>query len=202
MYRLQTIHPAELPVQAQQGQVVRYPAWALNLAATALFIAVAPILVLITWRLQALSTHGLSLPLTLPDLLVVLIAALVTTIIHESIHATVFRAYGYRVSFGVAWRLLAVYTATFRQFSRRDHALISSLAPLIVITVGMLPLLAVENRYVVMFAFGALLTNTTGAVGDLYLAWLLHRLPRQAILYDVDPAHMIIINDPNEILAL
>jgi len=56
----------------------------------------------------------------------------------------------------------------------------------------MLPLLAVPNHYVASVAFSVLLTNTPGAVGDLHLAWQLLRLPRQTLLYDIDPTRMLV----------
>lgn len=36
-----------------------------------------------------------------------------------------------------------------------------------------------------------LLANTPGAVDDMHLAWQLLRLPRQTLLYDLDPARML-----------
>ena len=117
---------------------------------------------------------------------------MMTTIIHELIHGGVLRSYEYRVAYGVSWRLLVAYAAAFGQFQQRNHALVNALAPLIIITTATVPLLLVPNHYVALAACIALLTNTTGAVGDMYMIWQLLWLPRETLLYEVDPGQVLI----------
>ena len=53
-------------------------------------------------------------------------------------------------------------------------------------------MLALPNTIIVWLALIALMMNTGGAVGDLYLVWRLLRLPRETLLYDVDVKTMLI----------
>ena len=181
------------PIGYQPGYIIRHPTLALNLAALALSIMLLPLLGVITWELHGgMSALPVEVTLTLWDISVAIIATIMTMVVHEMIHAAVLRAYGYRASFGIVWRLLVAYAAAFQQLQRREHALVTALAPIVVITAVTLPLLAAPNHYSVIVAFVVLVTNTAGAIGDLYLAWQLVRLPRRALLYDVDPTQMVI----------
>jgi hypothetical protein len=67
-----------------------------------------------------------------------------------------------------------------------------ALAPLIALTAILVPMLAVSSRIVVLVGMSALLMNTAGAVGDVYLVWRLKRLPRPTSLYDVDEKTMLV----------
>lgn len=78
------------------------------------------------------------------------------------------------------------YAAVYDEPIERRHVFRIALAPVVIITVAMLPLLAFPNRYVVLVAFSALLTNTTGSVGDLYLMWRLKDLPQWTLLSDIN----------------
>mgnify|MGYP002381342272 CR=1 FL=1 len=181
------------PIEYQPGYVLRHPTLTLNLLALAVSVISLPLLGVITWELHGgVSALPIEVTLTFLDIPVALIAAIFTIVFHELIHTAVLRSFGYRVSYGIAWRLLVAYAAAFRQLQRRDHALVTAVTPLALITVIALPLLATSSQYIVMFAFSVLLTNTAGAVSDMYLAWQLLRLPRQTLLYDVDTTHMII----------
>ena len=181
------------PVGYQPGSIVRHPIRALNLVTIGLSVILVPLLGIITWELHGgLSALPIEVTLTPLDIPVALIATISTIMLHELIHATVLRVYGYQVSFGIVWQLLVAYAAAFRQLQRRDHALVTTLAPIVLLTAVMLPLLAAPNHYIVIVAFVVLLTNTAGAVGDLYLTWRLLCLPRQSLLYDVDPTQVMI----------
>ena len=182
----------EPPAGYQEGYILRYPVLALNIAAIALFGAMAPLLGMIIWRTQGIPVQAFDLLLTPLGSVVLLAITIVTVATHELIHGGVLHYYGYRVAYGVSWRLLVAYAAAFGQFQQRRHALLNALAPLVVITAAVVPLLLVPNRTVAIGACIALLTNTTGAVGDLYITWRLLRLPRRTLLYDVDPAQVLI----------
>jgi hypothetical protein len=119
----------------------------------------------------------------------VLLALVVTVVAHEWLHGLVFRYYGYDVSYGFVPSMGAFYAAAFEQFHDRDELLRIGLAPLVVITAVCLPLLAVPISSVAMTAALVLVVNTAGAVGDLYLAWRLWRLPPNTLMHDVDIRH-------------
>ncbi len=174
-------------VDYQPARVLGYPALAINLTAAGGSIILLPLLGTLTWELHRLLMQPLDLPLTLVDALVMVLATAMTIVTHECIHAFVLRAHGYHVTCDIAWRQFAVYTAAFGQLQQRHHVLWNALAPLVLISVAMLPLLASADHYAVTIAFAALLTNTAGSTADLYLIWRRVRLPRPTLLLDVDP---------------
>ena len=181
------------PAGYQHAYVVRYPMLVLNLVSVVVFIILVPLLGVLAWRLhKAPLAFPVEVRLTLLDIPGGLVASIMTGVFHELIHGIVLRYYGYRASYGMAWRLFAAYAAAFGQFQRRDHAILNTLAPLVIISLIMFPLLAMPNHYAIIVAYSALLTNIPGAVGDLYMAWRLLRLPRQTLLYEVDPRQLLI----------
>jgi len=119
------------------------------------------------------------------------------TVLHELVHGAVYRRLGYRVSYGVAPQLGAFYAATFHQFQRRNDNLVVGLAPLVVLNTALLPLLFVPIPLVAFGAFVALLFNTAGAAGDLYLAAALLRMPADAVMYDSDVRHCYVFYPEN-----
>ena len=125
-------------------------------------------------------------------LILVIVTVLFTLVIHEWIHGLVYRLLGYRVTFGVSAHLFAAYAAAFGQWQTRNHNIIAALAPLLVLTMVCIPLMALPNQAIAWLALTALMMNTSGAVGDLYLVWRLLRLPRETLLYDVDEKTMLI----------
>ena len=176
----------------QPRQVIRYPALAINLASVAILCIITPLAIWLTYLLQTIALHAFTFPLTLDDILLGWFAMIATLGIHEAIHVVVIRVYGYDASCGLLWRQLAAYAGAFGQWLPRRHALLITLAPLIIITIIALPLLAAAQRLLVVVGFSTLLANTSGAAGDLYITWQLLRLPRQALIYDVDATHMLI----------
>ena len=111
-----------------------------------------------------------------------------TVVVHELVHGLAYRLLGYRVEYGIALNMGAAYAAAFGQFQTRGDNLAVGLAPLLAFTVILTPLLA-GPLPVALAAFLALVVNTSGAVGDLYLVWRLLRMPEGTLLYDVDIRH-------------
>jgi hypothetical protein len=180
------------PAGYQSGHVVRYPALAVNLASMALLCIITPLLVWLTSVLQAMTVHPVALPLTLEDLLLGWSTMIATVGVHEAIHVVIIRVCGYHASCGFMRRQFAAYAGAFGQWQLRRHALLITLAPLVVITAVAVPLLGAAQRSLVVVGFSALLANTGGVAGDLYVTWRLLWLPRQALIYDVDPMQMLI----------
>ena len=181
-----------LPDGYQPRPVVRYPALAVNLASVALLCIITPSLIWLTSVLQAMAVHAFALPLTLEDLLLGWGAMIATVGVHEAIHVVIIRVFGYHPSCGFMWRQLAAYAGAFGQWQLRRHALLITLAPLVVITAVAIPLLGAAHRSLVVVGFSVLLANTSGVAGDLYVTWRLLWLPSQALIYDVDPTQMLI----------
>jgi hypothetical protein len=108
-----------------------------------------------------------------------------TVVLHELVHGLAFRSLGFRVSFGVAPRLGAFYTAIFEQFQTRRQLALAVVAPLAVLTPLGVVLLLIPGPHVPYVWFGLVL-NTGGAVGDLFVVWRLRGLPPGTLFYDVD----------------
>jgi hypothetical protein len=161
----------------------------MNIGAVVLVLVMVPLLAGITWLLQGKSPLSGNTSLTGGWVVVFcLVVAAVTIVVHELIHGLVYLLLGYHVSFGIYWRL-GFYTAAMRQFQKRDHIIISALAPLVTLSVVMLPMLAIRSSLIVESAFIVLLVNTGGAFGDLYLSWRLAHIPRRTLAFDSDSSH-------------
>lgn len=168
-----------------------YPAGKLTLLSVGIAFVGTPALMLLTWWAQG-SPDPLSVTLDGGDMLVVVLTIVLTVVVHELIHGAVMGGSGYRVSYGIFWQLGGFYTAAFKQFVTRDHTITIALAPLLVITPLGIVLLLLPVGLAVIVGLTALLINTTGAIGDIYLTWRLLRLPRTTLLYDVSIERMLI----------
>ena len=170
-----------------------YPKLQLQLAAVALIIIITPLLVVLTWLLQGRpGQFPLPIQPTFGDLMVVLATIMVTVLVHELIHGLVYQLLGYKVSYGVSLQLMAAYAGAFGQWQQRRHNILVALAPLVLLTLLLIPLLSVSQPTLVFIAFTALLFNIGGAVGDLYLVWRLLRWPATSLLYDVNTSTMLV----------
>ena len=165
-----------------------YPMGKLQIAAIIVFVATGMgLLFFMGWW------HGtLTFSLGLGELLAVVLTVVVVIVVHELVHGAVYRWLGYKVSYGIAWKLGAAYAAVFGQFQQRGHNFATAVAPLIVLTTLFWPLLLLPNGLLNLIGFTAILFNTSGAVGDLYLSWRLWRLSPSSLLYDVSPEKMLI----------
>lgn len=132
------------------------------------------------------SSTGFSFAIPLETILVAVLAIGAVTILHELVHGLVLRVRGYRVSYGFAVHLGAFYAAAFEQYYTREDCLLVAVAPLVALTIILVPLLFVPSPLVAFAAFIALLFNTIGAAGDLYLITRLRRMPTGTLLYDSD----------------
>ena len=125
-----------------------------------------------------------------------LFAFLTVAVVHELLHGVAYQRYGYEVRYGVYWRFGAVYAAVFHQFHSREDNLRVGIAPLLIITVVCLPLLAVPQPIIATTAFFVLVLNTGGAMGDAYALWRLYRMPRGTVMYDLNIDNMYVF-EPN-----
>ncbi|WP_267643847.1 DUF3267 domain-containing protein [Haloarchaeobius amylolyticus] len=115
-----------------------------------------------------------------------LVAVAGVTVAHELVHGLVYRLRGYEVSYGVAPHVGAFYVAAFHQFQGRRDNLLVGIAPLVVLTPLLAGLVFVPSPLVAFGAFVALVVNTAGSAGDLYLVARLLRLPDGTLMYDSD----------------
>ncbi len=122
----------------------------------------------------------------------------ITVVVHELIHGLVFQRHGYEVQYGFLLRKGAFFTAALGQFQRREHLYSVALAPLVIITIVFLPLLFVPVPLIAITALFVLIVNTAGAIGDVYLYWVLTRLPAGSLFYDVDIERMYVYQPLND----
>jgi hypothetical protein len=156
-------------------------------------LGITPLLLLLVSQLQGQSIGKVIVRVDrTTDLAIVVVTVVATMVIHELAHGLAYRLLGYRVTYGVSGHLFAAYAAALEQWQKRDHNVIVALAPLIVLTVILVPMLAASSSIVVLIGMSALLMNTAGAVGDVYLVWRLRQLPRATLLYDIDDRTMLV----------
>jgi hypothetical protein len=178
-----------------------YPKSRLNLVAVVLGLVLLLVLSLLTWLLHGRPSSDSFTFSGLQAILILSILCLVpigTVIVHEYVHGLAYRLFGYRVTYGIVWPFGA-YAGAFHQYQTRQHALIVALAPLCVITLLFVPLLALPNPVVIVIAFLVFLLNTSGSVADVYWAWRLARILPTALQYDTD-AHHIYIYEPTGVV--
>jgi len=181
------------PASYHPAMPFQYPKVKLQIAALIVLALTTPLFLLLVRVLHRQAARQPFVLVSGPlDLLPVAVTVLATALIHEGIHGVAYRLLGYRVTFGLSKHLLAAYAAALDQWQTRPHNLIVALAPLVLLTGILLPLLAVRSRAVVLMALAALMMNTAGAVGDLYLAGRLLRMPRGTLLYDKDDRTMLV----------
>jgi hypothetical protein len=181
------------PAGYQPAVRFQYPKVKLQVAALVVLLGITPLLLLLASLLQRKSVGKVIADLyRTSDLAIVIVTVLAAVVIHELIHGFAYRLLGYRITYGVSLRLFAAYAAALGQWQKRDHNVIAALAPLTALTAIFVPMLAVPNRIAVLVGLGALLMNTAGAVGDVYLVCRLMRWPRATLLYDVDEKTMLV----------
>lgn len=117
------------------------------------------------------------------------VGVLGTSALHELVHGLAFRLRGYEPSYGVAVNMGAFYAAAFHQYQGRRDAMVSLVAPLVVLDLCYLPLLFAPSGLVAFTAFVGLLINTGGAAGDIYMLARVWRMPEGTLLYDSDARH-------------
>lgn len=129
--------------------------------------------------------------LVVPDLFllggVFVLVVVGVPVVHELVHATVYRLLGYDVSYGVAPSVGGFYVAAVGQFQTRRANLLVALAPLALLTpLGLLGM-AGGGPVVQALTYLGLVLNTAGAVGDIYLAVRLLRVPPGTLMYEGVP---------------
>jgi len=110
----------------------------------------------------------------------------VTILCHEAIHGIFFALLKYKVSFGAVLPV-GVYTMARNQFIKRKHYLIIAIAPLLLINTICIALLFLKIPAISDVAIWALILNTSGAVGDMWLFYTIKKSPKNTLFYDTSP---------------
>ncbi|BAZ09034.1 hypothetical protein NIES4071_08400 [Calothrix sp. NIES-4071] len=119
-----------------------------------------------------------------------------TTVIHELVHGIAFAAFGGspRYGFKVKFLLPLAYATSPGDYFRRNAFIIIGLAPLIVIDVVCLLLLAIFPQ--TSWLIWVIAFNTAGAIGDIWIAVQLLRCPKSVQVEDREEG-MAIYAPPN-----
>jgi hypothetical protein len=181
----------EAPKGYREAYQFHYPKIILSIASILSLVVLLPILITIRSYLNPWASR-FNFATSWADVLIIVATVLVVIFIHEWLHGITYQILGYRVKYGFNWKLFAAYACAYNQFQQRKHNLIVAWIPLIVINVISLPLLASSSHWHSLVGFAALLFNTSGAVGDLYLIYTLLRLPERTLLYDIDSETMLV----------
>lgn len=151
----------------------------LFLAGIALFVG----LNLLSYRLETGHSHSqLTWSLALLALGANVLSYLLVLVLHEGIHGLIFALMGGRPSFGA--RLpLALYCGAPNQLFTRNAYLAVGLAPLVLISLGGIALIALAPTIAPFVQLG-LIGNFSGAAGDLWAARILLRQPPRMLIQD------------------
>ncbi|RPJ29296.1 MAG: DUF3267 domain-containing protein [Chloroflexi bacterium] len=121
----------------------------------------------------------------LSEIGLVFIGLLITLVLHELTHGLVMQIFGAKPKYGVIWKGLMFYaTSPEYAFHRNNYAVIA-LAPLIFISIlvvlGMW--LLQGTLWVVLLGICGIL-NASGAVGDIWITFIVLRYPNTAYVID------------------
>ena len=151
-----------------------------------LSVVVALIVLLPVWLL---APEGAEFVHELPGLLMLLAGMFAYIILHEAVHGVCFWAYSkQKPRFG--WKSAYAYAASDCYY-RKDPYLVIALAPVVlwgVVLALLAALLPVEWYWTVQLIQ---LINLSGAAGDLYVTWLLCRMPSDILIQDAGVAMQV-----------
>lgn len=145
---------------------------------------------LLQWLRPDINTGGFSLTFEVAGLaailtpfLVILGVTAVMIFVHEAIHGIFFRVYtGGKVKF--AFKGAYAYAAAPGWYIPKKPYMVVSLAPLVLMTVGgVLALVWVPANWVIPIML-LVAMNAAGAVGDIYVFWLLTRMAEDVFIRD------------------
>lgn len=149
---------------------------------------------IILWVLPLLRPDLVELSVTIGGLadllrflLIALIVLVVMVVLHEGLHGLMFWHFtGDRPTFG--FKGLYAYAAAPNWYLPRNQHLVVALAPLIVITLGGLLLVAVLPEAAVLPIIAIVALNAGGAIGDILAALWLLRVDAAALVQDTGDA--------------
>ena len=150
-------------------------------------LSLAPLIVgligLTAWWRLVVYWRGLHPGADVP-LLIGGIGALLVLGLHECVHAVVVALVGHRPKFGAKLDKGVIYVTTDQGLFRHDEFIAVALAPIVVLSVAALALIYALPDPVGYWIGIAALINAGGAIGDLWMTWVVLRYPRAAIIKD------------------
>lgn len=129
----------------------------------------------------------------IPWLLGAVIAIVVVLPLHELIHGIAIRMVGHKARYGIKLDKGVLYATADQALFRKREYLLVALAPLVVITLlGMFLMLIVPWQWAYFVALGVII-NAGGAIGDLWMVFILLRYPRSALVRDLEDGFVIYV---------
>lgn len=128
---------------------------------------------------------------------VVIAAILLTIVLHELAHGITMRRFGAQPRYGVLWKQGMFYaTAPGFAFRRNDYIKIA-LAPLIILSLlAILGMWFLSGTFwVAALAIGGVI-NASGAIGDLWITWIVLRFPVTAYVVDEKDGIRVFLRKP------
>ena len=146
-----------------------------------------------------------SFSISIGEIGAILVGTLLTFVIHEVIHGAAMRAFGATPHYGVLWKSLMFYATAPGHAFRRNHYIAILLAPLVLISVGVvlgMALLSGTSWVLLLVLCGAI--NTGGAIGDIWMVGIAFRYAPTAYFVDQRDGMRVYsrINDPEITSAL
>lgn len=123
------------------------------------------------------------------SILVTVTATVLTFVVHELIHAAVAKYVGADVSFGFG--MSVINTWVDHTFQSRAETVAIALAPSVIITLAIPPILLLGSPTVSVAALVVLFVNTVGLRHDLHLVWQMFLLPSGALIYNLDEITLV-----------
>lgn len=113
----------------------------------------------------------------------ILLSAIVS--LHELTHGITFQILGYKVKYGI--RFPVAYAMAHKQFIKSRDYFIVALAPLFILDLLAIGLFFIKIPFLSNLALFTLVVNTSGAVGDIWMAFKICTYPKNTLFYDYSP---------------
>lgn len=110
--------------------------------------------------------------------------ALLVLLLHELIHAAVILLVGHKPRLGAKLDKGVLYATADGAYFRRSEFIAVALAPLVVITLAGLALIALLPDRIGFYVSLAVILNAGGAIGDLWMAWVVLRHAPSVLVRD------------------
>lgn len=184
MRRLSPVH--ELPPGYHEvlHLVLLQPGKVLLVNLLALLPLGAAIAAMAGWWAFILRVRGLFPGPALPWWLGLLLALVIVLPLHEWIHGQAIVWAGHRPRYGMMLTKGALYATADNALLPRDVFIVIALAPLVVITLLGMALMIVLPDSLGYYAALAVIFNAGSAIGDLWMAAVVLRYPRAALVRD------------------
>ncbi len=118
-----------------------------------------------------------------------ILAYIVVMFLHEGLHALAFLFWGGKPYFG-AKLPVALYCGAKNQLFRRNQYLVVGLAPFVVISLAAI-IFTLFSPALASYTLFASIGNFSGAAGDVWSVWKIHRHPAEVFIEDTESGYRV-----------